>query len=278
MADYQAVSNNEGLRLQVQRMIDNLYVAMPVKVIAFSAATQKVTVQPLTKMKITLGEEVTYVNFPVLSNIPVIIPFCQTLNLAITLPIKAGDTGIILVMDKSLEAFLQTGNVSAPPLYSSPKTATPRCHDLTDSIYIPGLSSNKKLVKDYSVDSLEIRTTDDDKTKVTINGNFIQLAQNYGKNTVKMGGRNNPITVTSDSDIYIKGKNIHLTAEWTGEDGSGKVLIDSENIRLTDKGNYIDGSLQSHNGTFIDKDGVNLNAHTHTGVESGNSTTGSPVK
>ena len=60
MADYSVTSESENLRLQMRRMMDGLHVAMPAKVLAFQPGPPvRVTVQPTTQMKITLGEEVS---------------------------------------------------------------------------------------------------------------------------------------------------------------------------------------------------------------------------
>ena len=68
MADYSVTSESENLRLQMRRMMDGLHVAMPAKVLAFQPGPPvRVTVQPTTQMKITLGEEVRYRSLPQLS-------------------------------------------------------------------------------------------------------------------------------------------------------------------------------------------------------------------
>ena len=94
MADYSVTSESENLRLQMRRMMDGLHVAMPAKVLAFQPGPPvRVTVQPATQMKITLGEEVSYRSLPQLSGVPVVLPFAQTAGFLLTVPIRRGTPG-----------------------------------------------------------------------------------------------------------------------------------------------------------------------------------------
>ena len=113
MADYSVTSESENLRLQMRRMMDGLHVAMPAKVLAFQPGPPvRVTVQPTTQMKITLGEEVSYRSLPQLSGVPVVLPFAQTAGFLLTVPIQPGDTGLLVIPDRGLDNFLQAGDVS----------------------------------------------------------------------------------------------------------------------------------------------------------------------
>ena len=103
MADYSVTSESENLRLQMRRMMDGLHVAMPAKVLAFQPGPPvRVTVQPATQMKITLGEEVSYRSLPQLSGVPVVLPFAQTAGFLLTVPIQPGDTGLLVIPDRGL--------------------------------------------------------------------------------------------------------------------------------------------------------------------------------
>ena len=127
MADYSVTSESENLRLQMRRMMDGLHVAMPAKVLAFQPGPPaRVTVQPTTQMKITLGEEVSYRSLPQLSGVPVVLPFAQTAGFLLTVPIQPGDTGLLVIPDRGLDNFLQAGDVAAPPFYGDPTLIQPR--------------------------------------------------------------------------------------------------------------------------------------------------------
>lgn len=253
MADYGAASGPESQRLQIQRMIDNVHVAMPVSVLSFDGSgAPKVTVQPLTQLKVTLGDTVTYKSLPVVSNVPVVMPYAQTAGLMLTLPIKAGDTGLLIVPDRGLDNFLTGGGGQSPPPFDGdPTTVAPRAHSLTDGIFVPGLNPDASTVQQYNTDNIELR----DKQR---------------KAYISLGPQG--ITITDGTCVM------------TMQDGRFNVetpnlaTIHSSNMDLGETSNTVQYDLRSRNGTFIDKDGVVLNSHTHDGVQSGSSNTGQPVK
>lgn len=70
---------------------------MPAKVLAFQPGPPvRVTVQPTTQMKITLGEEVSYRSLPQLSGCP---PCCRSRRRRAFAdrPHSAGDTGLLVI-------------------------------------------------------------------------------------------------------------------------------------------------------------------------------------
>ena len=233
MADYSVTSESENLRLQMRRMMDGLHVAMPAKVLAFQPGPPvRVTVQPTTQMKITMGEEVSYRSLPQLSGVPVVLPFAQTAGFLLTVPIQPGDTGLLVIPDRGLDNFLQAGDVAAPPFYGDPTLIQPRGHSLTDAIFIPGLSSDAAQIADYSTEAIELR----DRER---------------KSYISLG-----LAMQTDAQCTVRSQNMDLSGE----------------------GNTFSGNCRSTNGTFTDKDGVVLGTHTHEGVQTGDGTTGGPVK
>lgn len=252
MSDYGAASGPESQRLQIQRMLDNIHVALPVTVLSFDAAAVKVSVQPLTQLKVTLGDEVTYKSLPVIEGVPVVMPYAQTAGLMLTLPIKAGDTGLLIVPDRGLDNFLTGGGVQAPPpLGGNVTTAAPRAHSLTDGIYIPGLSPDSGAVESYNTDNIELR----DKQR---------------KAYISLGPQGITITDGICSMTMQDGR--------FAVDTPNMATIHAKNMDLGETSNELEYSLVSRSGTFVDKDGVTLNTHAHTGVQSGASNTGEPVK
>lgn len=253
MADYLAASPVESQRIVIQRMIDDVHVALPCAVLAFSGeGTPKVKVQIATQLKITLGNEVTYRSFPVVENVPVALPYAQTAGLALTLPIKAGDTGLLIVPDRGISNFVQSnGEPTPPPFVGDPTTANPRAHSITDGIFIPGVSVNAATLNAYNETSIELR----DKERKC----YISLGPDG--------------IVFTDGTCVMEMKN----GNWDVRT-PGTTTISSTNIELGRSNNSFLHNLHSTTGTFIDKDNVVLNTHSHEGVEKGSDTTGEPVK
>lgn len=253
MADYSAASPVESERITIQRAIDKMNVALPCQVLSFDGSgTPKVSVQISTQLKVTLGNEVSYKSYPPVDNVPVAIPYAQTAGLALTLPIKAGDTGLLIVPDRGISNFLNgTGEPTPPPFVGNPVTANPRAHSITDGIFIPGVSVDSAVLQDYNEDAIELRDVE-------------------RKNYISLGP--NGIEITDGTCVMrIKDGNFNVETPNLAE-------IRSSNMTLSDTANSVKSSLTSTNGTFIDRDGVVLNSHSHEGVEPGSGTTGEPVK
>lgn len=253
MSDYSSTSEVEKQRLQTQRMIDDVKVALPAKIVSFSAgATPKASVQPLTQLKVTLGDEVSFVTLPVIDNVPVVIPYAQTAGLMLTLPLSAGDSGLLVIPDRGIDTFLKgRGEVTPPPFSGDPTTATPRAHSLTDGIFIPGLSADSMEIQDYKTDKIELRDKDR-KVYFSLGPDGIEMSDGTGV-------------------LELKGGNFSVRTP-------NSATIESQNAVLGRTNNRLRDSLYSSEGTFVDKDSVSLNTHGHTGVQTGSGNTGEPVK
>jgi hypothetical protein len=102
-----------------------VHTAFPAKITKI-ISTNFVSVQPLLKRKYTDG---TLVELPVIQNVPVLSPNNGTYW--IRLPMKVGDTGLVLISERSLDVWKVSGGSVDPN--------DPRTHDLTDGVFIPGL-------------------------------------------------------------------------------------------------------------------------------------------
>lgn len=317
MADYSKTSDIEALQLQIQRSFGTLHVALVAKVLEFqSSAPQKCKVQPLQQLKVTLGDDVTTLSLPVIENVPVSLPYAQSLGMMLTLPIQPGDTGLLIIPDRSLENFLTSDgkNPVAPVFYGNAKTCAPRTHGLCDAIYIPGLSTYAQAIPNYNTTHIEIRDkprknyfslgsdglvfTDGACTVTIRNGQFlvkapngIQLTDTKATTEIRNGNivttcNNSTTTVKGDITTRVSG-NYDISANGyfkVNADGTITLQTDStmslrsQNVNIDGTDNHITGNLINDNGTFIDSSGVNLNTHIHSGVDAGPSNTGSPVK
>lgn len=261
MSDFSAASQTENQRLIIQRMINSTNVAKPAKILSFSGEpTPTATVQPLTQLKVTLGKDVEYKDYPVIENVPVVIPYAQTAGLLLTLPLQPGDTGLLIIPDRSLSNFFRSGgNTTPPPINGDPVTSAPRAHALADAIFIPGLCHIQQQITAYNTGNIELRDVER-KNYISVGPQGIELSDSQCVVKLSSG----QFTVTAPTGITLQ------TPQ--------QAVINSQNINIEGSSNSIKGSLSSTDGTFVDKDGVSLNSHTHSGVETGGGTTGGPVK
>ncbi len=123
----------EVIRTALDRRWTDLRVALPGRVESYDSAKQLVQVQPLIKEPVE-GEDgtVTQERLPVVTNVPVIFPSGGGMRL--TFPIQAGDTGLLVFSDRSLDLWLDQGGEVAPE--------DARRHHVADAVFFPGLHPN----------------------------------------------------------------------------------------------------------------------------------------
>lgn len=265
MADYSVTSPNESQRLVIQRMLDSMDIAKPCVIRAVNPGPPlKVTVQPTERMKITVGQDIRYLALPEINDVPVILPFAQSAGFLLTLPLKPGDTGLIIVADKDITNFMNSGEINDPPIGSDPDVSNVRKRSITDVIFIPGLSSDQIAVQDYSTENIELR----DLTRtsyISLGPDGIVMTDGHAVYEMKNGSIKTTATgtVTTQADGAIS------------MDTNSTCTISSSNMDLSGEGNTIHGNITQVGGTFTDGNGINSSSHTHGGVQSGNSSTGS---
>lgn len=131
-----------ALREAINGRIEGLHTALPAQIESYDHATQKASVLPLIRRVNKAGEEL---DLPVITDVPVVFPGGG--GAALTFPIEAGDTVLLVFSERSLDNWLQTGGVANPA-----KTGYMR---LSDAIAIPGLKPfNGTFTADNATDVL----------------------------------------------------------------------------------------------------------------------------
>lgn len=84
--------------------------------------------------------------YPALIQCPVFI--LQGGGAYLTMPIKAGDTGLVLFNDREITTWLQTGQVAPPQ--------NQRTHDLSDGIYFGGIRNLLNVITNYNTNAASL--------------------------------------------------------------------------------------------------------------------------
>ncbi len=126
----------------------DLRVAMPCRVEKYNKDRQEVDVQPLIKKQYRADTGI--VDLPVIPSIPVHFQSSDSGNAYITLPIKFGDLGFVVVCDRSIDAWLSGVGQEVLP-------NDVRIHDMTDAIFFPGLRPFQNALADVDADNLVIQ-------------------------------------------------------------------------------------------------------------------------
>lgn len=80
------------------------------------------------------------ISYPPLLNVPVIVLGGGAAHL--TFPITAGDSCLLLIVDKDMDTWFETGQVTTPP--------TERNHDLSDAIALVGINNLQNPIANYN--------------------------------------------------------------------------------------------------------------------------------
>lgn len=118
----------EGL---VASALNEVRTAMPARVVSYNHETGRASVQPLlTRAYIGHDGEVIQNQDPIVTECPVAFPSGG--GFSIHLPLVAGDLGLLVVAESSLEEFLAGDGAQVSPLADDA-----RRHDLTDGVFFP---------------------------------------------------------------------------------------------------------------------------------------------
>lgn len=119
------------LRLAIDDFAAKTHTSIPGAIVSYSASTKQASVQPLVKKQVWQKGQLTPMPLPVIYNVPVQFP--GTTRWQISGDLQAGDTGLIIFSEASLDAWLQgTGGQVNPQ--------DDRRFSLNDAIFIPGVS------------------------------------------------------------------------------------------------------------------------------------------
>lgn len=132
------------IRDAVEQRLVEVRVSLPGRVQSYDQGKQEVDVILQAKRPVPkAGGGFVYEDLPVLPQVPVQFP--RGGGFAITWPLAAGDAGLVVFTDWSLERWRATGQVSAP--------GDLRVHGMSGCIFIPGVFPNAERLADPAVAS-----------------------------------------------------------------------------------------------------------------------------
>jgi hypothetical protein len=132
----------------------DLRVSIPGIVVSVNS-NQTVNVQPAIQENMLQNANIAQVNLPVLSD--VVLGGYRGGGFSVTLPIKAGDEGLLVFSDMCIDAWWQQGAPSSGPM---PNQVERRRHDLSDAYFLPAGWSQPRVLPAYSTTALQIRKDD----------------------------------------------------------------------------------------------------------------------
>lgn len=159
-----APSEERQNRLNERAAAIKTRVAIPGIIQSFDAAEQTVTVQPALREKMLVDGDESWVDIPLLVDVPIVLP--RAGGYALTLPIKPGDECLVVFGDMCMDAWWQSGGVQ--------NQVECRRHDLSDGFAVLGCWSQPRVIPNYSTSTAQLRS-DDGGAYVEISGNNINI-------------------------------------------------------------------------------------------------------
>lgn len=142
----------EALRVMFDRLSLLLRTALPCRVVAVDASGRTVDVQPAVSGVHSIDGQLKPLDLPVIRGVPLQLLGSTTKGLFVAVPVSAGDDGLLVVCDRALDNWQHRAGVQPPP-----PMPTPRHHDLTDAVFIPGLQRLSGAVPSFPTDAVQVR-------------------------------------------------------------------------------------------------------------------------
>lgn len=196
------------------------------QVVAYDAATNTASVQPVTKaIRLTDPENITTVQLPQISEVPVLQRGSGKLWLTVAPAVDS--YGLLHISDRIIDDWLAAGGIVEPTGI--------RCHDLSDAIFEPSLlhlvdeGDNGLLAEAVATDRISLRTRTNLTEISVLDDETVYINVSDGKAT---------LTIDTDGNVTLVA-NGDITAETTGGDAlikaaKGKVTTSSGETVIQD--------------------------------------------
>lgn len=182
----------DALRVAIDRQLLEQEGALPCVVESVSANGTTVDVLVAVSKSITLEGVRVPLGDRVIRGVPIMMYGSTTLGLFVCPPIRPGDDGVLVAMDRALDNWQSGEGVRMPP-----EMQTPRHGDFTDGMFYPGAQRASSDIANYPTDALTIQN----RTGTTV------ASVKDGEIKIMVG----PVAVTITPDGIVIDGNINMT-------------------------------------------------------------------
>lgn len=143
-----------------RNVVDEIHTALPGKIVSFNSGKCTAVVKPVCKYQTAGGEQIEY---PAISDVPVVFPMCQSKGIGLAYPVKSGDSCLIICCETEVDEW-RSGAESEGALR----------FDLTNAVVIPGLlkTGNDLVTKACNENAVVIKNG---STKLTVTGSQVEV-------------------------------------------------------------------------------------------------------
>lgn len=150
----------QAIKDSTQDSLKGIHTAMPGKVVSFDTTTGLAVIQPSMKFKKPDG---TTMDYSQISGVPVMFPQGAAQGATVAFPVKAGDSGLLVIAEQSIDYWLY-----------GQETDTDLAFDLTNAIFIPGLFAKANAVVKDACDQNAV-VVDVKGTRLTVKAGKVQI-------------------------------------------------------------------------------------------------------
>lgn len=165
-------------------IVNEVHTALPGRIISYDATRATARIQPIGKFKTSKGKVLDY---PILSEVPVMFPFSYRSNVGIAFPIVKGDTCLLIVSEVELDEW-RSGATSEGSLH----------FDLTNAVAIPGLYKTGSKIAEKAIEKRAV-IIGASGTEISISGEGVEIAVDEVTFTVSDSG------IALGGDLLVKG-------------------------------------------------------------------------
>jgi hypothetical protein len=126
-------SLTRAVQSAINAALSNVHTALPGVIASYNSAKQIADVQPNLKRVTFDGQKI---QLPIIPNVPVVFP--RSSDAFISFPLKPGDQVLLIVIERSIERWLESGGLVAP--------GDVRKFNLSDAVCIPGFYPSAETV------------------------------------------------------------------------------------------------------------------------------------
>jgi hypothetical protein len=132
-----------------------VYTASPGVIDSFDG--KLASVQISVRLKYVQDGQVKFLDPPLITNVPVVLPSSMGAGVFLTVPVKRGDPCLLIFGQRGIDNAVERGGLQNPPDVENDLFSRIRHHDMTDAICIPGLCVKPSAPVSWSSDGIEIR-------------------------------------------------------------------------------------------------------------------------
>ena len=155
----------EFYRRLSDKIMNDIWVAMPGIIQSFDPDEQTVTVQLSLRERIRSGEgEMSHVGLPLLLDVPIVIP--RAGGFCLTFPVKQGDECLVIFGDVCIDSWWSHGGIQ--------NQIEKRRHDLSDGFAILGAWSQPRTIPNYDMSKACIRS-DNGSAVIKLSNDSIEI-------------------------------------------------------------------------------------------------------